>query len=98
MIYEPGFITTEFSGTATMIAKPIIEQDSPYQSFFSGSAEGDKQLRKIAGTPDDIAQLIQKALTANKPKARYAAPRHAKLAIALKRWLPEKMYENLIKK
>jgi short-subunit dehydrogenase len=98
VVIEPGFITTEFSGTANRIAKPIIEQDSPYQSFFSGSAEGDKQLRKMAGTPEDIAQLIKLALTANQPKARYAAPRHAKLAIALKRWLPEKMYENLIKK
>jgi short-subunit dehydrogenase len=98
VVIEPGFITTEFSGTANKIAKPIIEQESPYKPFFSGSAEGDKQLRKMAGTPDDIARLVHLALTANNPKARYVAPRHAKLAIALKRWLPEKMYENLVKK
>lgn len=98
VVIEPGFITTEFSGTAIKLAKPIIEQESPYTPFFSDSAEGDKQLRKMAGTPDDIAKLVYMTLTVNKPKARYAAPRHAKLAIALKRWLPEKMYENLVKK
>ena len=98
VVIEPGFITTEFSGTANEIAKPIIEQDSPYKPFLSGSAEGDRQIRKMAGTPDEIASLVHLALTADKPKARYAAPGHAKLAIALKRWLPEKMYENLVKK
>jgi short-subunit dehydrogenase len=98
VVIEPGFITTEFSGTANKIAKPIIEQDSPYKPFLSGSAEGDRQIRKMAGTPDEIARLVHLALTADKPKARYAAPGHAKLAIALKRWLPEKMYENLVKK
>jgi short-subunit dehydrogenase len=98
VVIEPGFITTEFSGTANEIAKPIIEQDSPYKPFLSGSAEGDRQIRKMAGTPDEIARLVHLALTADKPKARYAAPGHAKLAIALKRWLPEKMYENLVKK
>jgi short-subunit dehydrogenase len=98
VVIEPGFITTEFSSTASKLAKSIVEQDSPYKPFFAGSSEGDRPIRKMAGTPDDIAKLVHIALLANKPKARYVAPRHAKLAIALKRWLPETLSENLVKK
>jgi short-subunit dehydrogenase len=98
VLIEPGFITTEFSGTANQFAKAIVEQDSPYKPFLADTAEGDRQIRRLAGTPDQIARLVHLALTVSRPKARYAAPRHAKLAIALQRWLPEKLYENLINK
>jgi short-subunit dehydrogenase len=98
VVIEPGFIITEFLGVANEIAKPILEQNSPYKPFFEGFGEGYKRIRKLAGTPDDIAKLVTIALTANKPKARYAAPKHAKLAIALKRWLPEKLYEAILNK
>jgi short-subunit dehydrogenase len=98
VLIEPGFITTEFSGTANQLAKPIIEQDSPYKPFLADTAEGDRQIRKLAGTPGEIGRLVHLALTVNRPRARYAAPRHAKLAIALQRWLPEKLYENLVNK
>jgi short-subunit dehydrogenase len=98
VVIEPGFIITEFLGVANEIAKPIVEQNSPYQPFFEGFGEGYKRIRKLAGTPDDIARLVVVALTAHNPKARYAAPKHAKLAIALKRWLPEKLYEAILNK
>jgi short-subunit dehydrogenase len=98
VVVEPGFIITEFLGVANEIAKPIIEQEGPYQAFFEGAGAGFKRLRKMAGTPDDIANLVYLALTANNPRNRYAAPRHAKLAIALKRWLPEKLYDSLLNK
>jgi short-subunit dehydrogenase len=98
VVIEPGFISTEFSSTADKIAEPLVHQDSPYRPFFAGSSEGDKQIRRLAGSPEEIASLVRLALTAGRPKARYAAPRHARLAIALKRWLPERLYENLVKK
>lgn len=98
VVIEPGFILTEFLGVANKIAKPIIEQNSPYQPLFEGAGAGFQRLRKMAGTPDDIAQLALLAVTAAHPKARYAAPKHAKLAIALKRWLPEKLYEAILNK
>jgi short-subunit dehydrogenase len=98
VVIEPGFILTEFLGVANEIAKPIVEQNSPYKPFFEGFGEGYKRIRKLAGTPDDIARLVLIALTTGKPKARYAAPKHAKLAIALKRWLPERLYESILNK
>jgi short-subunit dehydrogenase len=98
VVIEPGFITTEFLGVANHISKSVIEKESPYKPFFEGSSEGFKRLRKMAGTPDDIARLVRIALTSNSPRARYAAPRHARLAIALKRILPEKIYDSILNK
>ena len=96
VVIEPGFILTEFLEVANERAKPIIEQDSPYAPFFAGFAEGYKRMRRIAGRPDDIAVLILKALSATNPKARYAAPRHARIALALKRWLPARLFNHFL--
>lgn len=98
VVIEPGFIITEFLGVANHISKSVIEKESPYKPFFEGSTEGFKRLRKMAGTPDDIARLVSIALTSDHPRARYAAPRHAKFAIALKRLLPEKIYDRILNK
>jgi short-subunit dehydrogenase len=96
VIIEPGFILTEFLSVANEKSKPVIEQDSPYAPFFSGFGEGYKRMRRIAGRPDDIARLVVKALTAPRPRARYAAPRHARLLLGLRRWLPERLFDYLV--
>ncbi|HJQ26333.1 MAG TPA: SDR family NAD(P)-dependent oxidoreductase [Blastocatellia bacterium] len=95
VIIEPGFIITEFLGVANERARDVIEQDSPYKPFFEGFAEGYQRVRKMAGRPDDIARLVVKALTLDRPRPRYAAPRHARLALAAKRWLPERLFNRL---
>jgi short-subunit dehydrogenase len=96
VIIEPGFIITEFLGVADEISRSVIEQESPYAASIEGLSSSLQRLRKMAGTPDDIAKLIVKALTSRKPRLRYAAPRHARLAIALKRWLPERLIDYVL--
>ena len=98
VIIEPGFIATEFLGVVNERAREMIEQDSPYKPFFEGSAEGYQRIRKMAGHPDDIAELVVKALTLDRPRPRYAAPRHAQLALVLKRLLPARLFDWLISK
>jgi short-subunit dehydrogenase len=96
VIIEPGFIITEFLGVANEGARSIIEQGGPYKPFFESSAEGFKRMRKMAGRPEDIAELVVKALSLDSPRARYAAPRHARLAIAAKRWLPARLFDYIL--
>jgi NAD(P)-dependent dehydrogenase (short-subunit alcohol dehydrogenase family) len=96
VIIEPGFIITEFLEVANAGALELTQQESPYRKYFEGFGAGYQRLRKIAGTPEDIGNLIIKALTAESPRARYAGPGHAKLAIALKRWLPSNLFESVL--
>jgi short-subunit dehydrogenase len=98
VIIEPGFITSEFLGVANDSENALVDTDSPYQPLLenSGSGKDYQRLRKMAGTPDDIAAIVLEALTSENPRPRYAAPFHAKFAIALKRWLPERLADRVL--
>lgn len=96
VVIEPGFIITEFLDVANEVARPISEQAGPYAPFFAGFNAGYKRMRRLAGGPDDIAVVVERALTLENPRPRYAAPRHARLALGLKRWLPARLFEYLM--
>ena len=96
VVVEPGFILTEFLNVANEEARPVIEQETPYSPYLRGFRDGYRRVLPIAGVPDDIATLVRKALTAKRPRNRYAAPRHAKLFLAMKRWLPEQLFDYFV--
>jgi short-subunit dehydrogenase len=96
IVIEPGFIITEFLEVADRVSQPVLEMAGPYAPFLASVNEGYKWARRLAGTPDDIARLTLRALTAERPRIRYAAPGHARLALALKRLLPESLFDRLL--
>ena len=95
-LIQPGFIITEFLDVANKISKPIIEHAGPYAPYLSGFAGMSEKARRIAGHPADIAQLVVRALTDERPRFRYAAPLHAKLFLMMKRFLPERLFEEIV--
>ena len=96
VIIEPGFIITEFLDVANGTSREVIEKDSPYAASIARIGSSVQRLRKMAGRPEDIAEVIFRALTADKPRARYAAPGHARLALALKRFLPARLFDYVL--
>jgi len=96
VIIEPGFIMTEFLGVATESAKEIVDEAGPYAEAMARGAKAVDRLRKMAGTPDEIAEVIFKALSDSNPQARYAAPGHAKFALAVKRFLPARLVDSVL--
>ena len=96
VVIEPGFIITEFLGVATERARPIIEDAGPYAESFTRLAGVIQRMRKMAGRPEDIAEVIYKALSARNPRTRYAAPGHARLALAVKRLLPSRLFDYVL--
>jgi len=95
-LIQPGFILTEFLEVASRISKPVIEHAGPYAPYLSGFAGMSERARRIAGQPDDIAQLVVRALTDERPRFRYAAPLHARLFLMMKRFLPERLFEEVV--
>lgn len=95
-LIQPGFILTEFLEVANKVSKPVIEHAGPYAPYLGGVAGMSEKVRRIAGRPDDIAQLVWHALTDKRPRFRYAAPLHAKLFLAMKRFLPEWLFEQVV--
>jgi NAD(P)-dependent dehydrogenase (short-subunit alcohol dehydrogenase family) len=96
VVIEPGFIITEFLGVADENARPIIDHPGPYAESFEKVAGAIKRLRKLAGRPEDIAEVIFKALAARSPRPRYAAPGHARVALAAKRLLPSRLFDYVL--
>jgi short-subunit dehydrogenase len=96
ILIQPGFIITEFIQVANEIAQPVIEAAGPYAPFFAGFSRGYERAKRIAGHPDDIAEAIAQALVAERPRARYAVPGHARLALALKWLLPDRVFDYLV--
>ena len=95
-LIQPGFVLTEFIDVAGKVSKPIIEQAGPYAPYLSQAAGMSEKARRIAGQPDDIAQLVLRALRDERPRFRYAAPLHAKVFLMLKRLLPERVFEHIV--
>ena len=94
-LIRPGFIITEFIDAAAKVSDPITDHAGPYAPFMAGFRAGYERLRRIAGKSDDIAVLVEHALTRDNPAPRYAAPFHAKFFLFLKWVLPQRVLEMI---
>ncbi len=96
-LIRPGFILTEFADTAHRASEPILENAGPYAPYLGGFRAGYQKLHRIAGVPDDIAQLVARALASDCPAPRYAAPLHAKIFLGLRWLLPARLFAWLVR-
>jgi short-subunit dehydrogenase len=96
-LIRPGFIITEFVDAANAASTTVIENAGPYARYLQGFRVGYEKLRRIAGTPDDIARLVEKALTSDNPAPRYSGPFHAKIFLLLKWLLPDRLLEFVVR-
>jgi NAD(P)-dependent dehydrogenase (short-subunit alcohol dehydrogenase family) len=94
-LIRPGYIVTEFVDAANAASDKFIEESGPYQPFMAGFRLGYQKLRRVAGAPDDIAVLVERALTSDDPAPRYAGPGHAHLFLFLKWILPDRLFAHL---
>ena len=97
VLIRPGFILTEFVDAANKASEPVSENAGPYAPYLEGFRVGYQRLLSIAGQPDDIARLVEKALTARRPAPRYAAPAHARLFLFLKWILPGRVLDWMVR-
>ncbi len=95
-LIQPGFILTEFILVANEVSKSVAANAGPYAPFLAGFAGMSEKAKRIAGHPDDIARLVYRALTDKRPRFRYAAPLHAKVFLAMKRFVPARLFEEVI--
>jgi NAD(P)-dependent dehydrogenase (short-subunit alcohol dehydrogenase family) len=97
VLIRPGFIRTEFIAAADQASAVTMENAGPYAPYFEGYQRGHERLRLVAGTGDDIARLVERALTAAHPRPHYAAPAHAKLFLLLKWLLPARAVDYFVR-
>lgn len=101
ILIEPGYIMTNFSQTASQLARDYIEgsNKSPYAKSYAGFLEGSSSSRKESKTtPEDCARVMLEAIEASHPKARYTVTPLAKWAALGKRLLPDTLLDSFLRR
>ncbi len=98
VLIEPGLILTEFMQAADQMSASLWRNPGPYGPFLQQSKQNQARARRIAAQPDVIARLILRSLTDRRPQLRYVAPLHAKIFLALRWMLPDRVFDALVKR
>jgi NADP-dependent 3-hydroxy acid dehydrogenase YdfG len=101
VVIQPGLIRTGFAEVASGGIAPAATDD-PYASFNAAVARSTKEayetgpLAKLGGGPDDVAKMIEKALSAQKPKTRYAVTASAHVLMTLRSLLSDRLWDRFV--
>ena len=96
-LIRPGYIVTEFIDAASRASDQYTDHAGAYTPHLAGFRVGYQKLRRVAGAPDDIARLVERALTSDNPAPRYSGPLHAKFFLLLKWLLPDRLLQFIVR-
>jgi hypothetical protein len=100
-VIQPGPIKTRFGDTA--VGSIAMPPNSPYAAF---NVVLEKQIReayeggpmaRFAAPPKDVAEVIEKAITATNPKTRYKVTLAAHVLMGLRSVLPDRAFDAFLR-
>jgi NAD(P)-dependent dehydrogenase (short-subunit alcohol dehydrogenase family) len=98
-IIEPGLIKTNFAETSVAT---VAHEDGPYADFnravaaiTAGAYKG--PLAKLGGGPEAVAEVIEKALTARRPRTRYKVTASARILMAQRALMPDRVWDATVR-
>jgi NAD(P)-dependent dehydrogenase (short-subunit alcohol dehydrogenase family) len=100
VLVQPGIIRTRFAETAV---GGIGQQEGPYASFNARVAKATHDvyesgpLARLGGIPDDVAAVVQRAIEAKKPRARYPVTWSATLMMTQRAWSPDWAWDGFLR-
>ena len=100
VVVEPGPISTEFGSTAKANVAP--PGDSPYGSFNQAvvdqlHAAYEGKLSRFAAGPEAVAKVIEKAITARRPRPRYLVTLAARALVGTRAVLPDRAWDAVMR-
>jgi NAD(P)-dependent dehydrogenase (short-subunit alcohol dehydrogenase family) len=101
VIIEPGIIRSGFVDAA-ITKMPHGGADGPYVEFDATIPRAMKEiyehgvLAKLGGTPDDVAKVIEDALTESSPKTRYTVTASAHLLMAQHAVMSDNLWDHFL--
>jgi NAD(P)-dependent dehydrogenase (short-subunit alcohol dehydrogenase family) len=99
VVVEPGLIRTGFARTAV---GSMGEGSGPYAGFEAGVARTTREnyesgpLAALGGGPEAVAETIERAISAARPRARYTVTPSARVLISARRLLPDRAWDGLL--
>jgi NAD(P)-dependent dehydrogenase (short-subunit alcohol dehydrogenase family) len=101
-VIEPGLIRTGFADTAVG-SMDSSDGEDPYAGFEEAVARATAEnyergpFSRLGGGPEEVARTIETAISARNPRSRYAVTPSAHLFIGLRRLLPDRAWDALLK-
>ena len=102
IVIEPGLINSGFGDAAVRGLGAASTPDGPYEEFNRavGVASRDVYekglLSKLAGPPEAVAERIEDALNAKRPRARYTVTPSARALLTLHAVLPDRGWDSVV--
>lgn len=98
VVVEPGAVRTRWFDTATVGLARRTDRSSPYARFHAAVAHQldtaqTGLLACFAAEPEAAAHVVERAISSRRPRARYVVPFAARLFIASRRILPDRMWD-----
>jgi NAD(P)-dependent dehydrogenase (short-subunit alcohol dehydrogenase family) len=104
ILIEPGLIVTNFGGTAAgSIGDGSGDGEvDPYEHFNNRVGEATAGIyegpaAKLGGPPGAVAKVIDKAISSRRPRPRYTVTPSAKLVMAQRRILSDRMWDRMMR-
>jgi short-subunit dehydrogenase len=95
VVIEPGGIRSEWAGIATdNLIK--VSGEGIYKELVHSFGKGLKKADTGSPEPIVIVNLVRKAITAKRPKTRYAAGFMAKPALFMRWLLPDRVFDKMM--
>jgi short-subunit dehydrogenase len=98
MIVEPGGVGSNFLKNLKWASKASDPSNSTYRSIQSSMSEYFKQWAQNLTHPSEVAKVILKAVTSDKPDFRYVVGNDAVTTLEARRSMSDREFQNLIKK
>jgi len=102
IVIQPGIIKTGFSKRTVAEIGAISQDGGPYGQFNQAVAEASTRvyekgvMARLGGPPEDVAETIEKALNASRPKARYPVTASARILMGMSAVLPDAAWDRVL--
>jgi short-subunit dehydrogenase len=106
VLIEPGPVRTpwnEVAAASVAIADQGTDGPDPYARYKSAVATSFASVTsgpmvRLGSSAEDVAKVITKAVTARRPRTRYLINGVARGLVTMKRWLPDRVYDALLRR
>jgi NAD(P)-dependent dehydrogenase (short-subunit alcohol dehydrogenase family) len=102
VVIEPGPIKTRFGDTAIESIGDGAGDGSPYARFNAAVAQRVREayegpMAAFAAAPEAVARVIERAVSARRPRTRYLVTAAARLLMGLRRCLPDRAFDAFLR-
>ena len=100
-VIEPGLIRTGFADAA--VGSMDGPEDGPYAGFEAAVARATKEnyergpLLRLGGGPETVAEKVEEAISARRPRSRYPVTPSAHLFLWLRHLLPDGVWDAVVR-